>query len=90
MTNTIEQDAINTAIEHEDTHGILPTIDMVKKHPRLSVMISEEHNGTPLAIVGPNAKTWEYPPQAFMDVVHIGLTGTKYSCGLAQCGSCTV
>jgi isoquinoline 1-oxidoreductase alpha subunit len=21
---------------------------------------------------------------------HIGLTGTKYSCGLAQCGSCTV
>ncbi len=21
---------------------------------------------------------------------HIGLTGTKYSCGIAQCGSCTV
>jgi 3-oxoacyl-[acyl-carrier protein] reductase len=30
------------------------------------------------AIVGPNANTWEYPPQAFMDVVHIGLVGTFF------------
>lgn len=30
------------------------------------------------AIVGPNARTWEYQPQAFMDVVHIGLTGTFF------------
>lgn len=32
------------------------------------------------AIVGPNAPTWEYPPQAFMDVVHIGLVGTFFVC----------
>jgi 3-oxoacyl-[acyl-carrier protein] reductase len=32
------------------------------------------------AIVGPNANTWEYPPQAFADVVHIGLVGTFYVC----------
>jgi len=32
------------------------------------------------AIVGPNANTWEYPPQAFMDVVHIGLVGTFFMC----------
>jgi 3-oxoacyl-[acyl-carrier protein] reductase len=32
------------------------------------------------AIVGPNANTWEYPPQAFMDVVHIGLVGTFFVC----------
>lgn len=32
------------------------------------------------AIVGPNANTWEYPPQAFMDVVHIGLVGTFFCC----------
>jgi 2-dehydro-3-deoxy-L-rhamnonate dehydrogenase (NAD+) len=32
------------------------------------------------AIVGPNAKTWEYPPQAFTEVVHVGLTGTFYCC----------
>jgi 3-oxoacyl-[acyl-carrier protein] reductase len=30
------------------------------------------------AIVGPNAATWEYPPQTFIDVVHIGLIGTFY------------
>ena len=30
------------------------------------------------AIVGPNAATWNYPPQAFVDVVHIGLIGTFY------------
>jgi len=30
------------------------------------------------AIVGPNATTWEYPAQAFVDVVHIGLVGTFY------------
>jgi NAD(P)-dependent dehydrogenase (short-subunit alcohol dehydrogenase family) len=32
------------------------------------------------AIVGPNATTWEYPPEAFRDVVHIGLVGTFYCC----------
>jgi 2-dehydro-3-deoxy-L-rhamnonate dehydrogenase (NAD+) len=30
------------------------------------------------AIVGPNANTWEYPPEAFRDVVNIGLIGTFY------------
>ena len=30
------------------------------------------------AIVGPNANTWEYPADAFMDVVHIGLVGTFF------------
>jgi 2-dehydro-3-deoxy-L-rhamnonate dehydrogenase (NAD+) len=32
------------------------------------------------AIVGPNANTWEYPPEAFRDVVNIGLLGTFYCC----------
>lgn len=32
------------------------------------------------AMVGPNAKTWEYPPDAFRDVVHVGLTGTFFCC----------
>src|SRR6476620_1307926 len=32
------------------------------------------------AIVGPNAPTWEYPPEAFCDVVNIGLIGTFYCC----------
>jgi 2-dehydro-3-deoxy-L-rhamnonate dehydrogenase (NAD+) len=32
------------------------------------------------AIVGPNAPTWEYPPEAFRDVVNVGLMGTFYCC----------
>jgi 3-oxoacyl-[acyl-carrier protein] reductase len=32
------------------------------------------------AIVGPNATTWEYPPEAFRGVVNVGLLGTFYCC----------
>ena len=32
------------------------------------------------AIVGPNANTWEYPPDAFRDVINVGLIGTFYCC----------
>jgi 3-oxoacyl-[acyl-carrier protein] reductase len=32
------------------------------------------------AIVGPNANTWEYPPEAFRDVVMVGLLGTFHCC----------
>ncbi len=32
------------------------------------------------AIVGPNAPTWDYPPDAFRDVVNVGLVGTFYCC----------
>ena len=32
------------------------------------------------AIVGPNANTWDYPPDAFRDVVNVGLLGTFYCC----------
>jgi 3-oxoacyl-[acyl-carrier protein] reductase len=32
------------------------------------------------AIVGPNANTWEYPPEEFRDVINVGLIGTFYCC----------
>jgi len=32
------------------------------------------------AVVGPNAPTWEYPPEAFRDVVNVGLLGTFHCC----------
>jgi 2-dehydro-3-deoxy-L-rhamnonate dehydrogenase (NAD+) len=32
------------------------------------------------AVVGPNANTWEYPPEAFRDVINVGLIGTFYCC----------
>jgi 3-oxoacyl-[acyl-carrier protein] reductase len=47
---------------------------VVAKFGKIDVLINNA------AIVGPNASTWEYPPQAFEDVVHIGLVGTFYVC----------
>jgi 3-oxoacyl-[acyl-carrier protein] reductase len=47
---------------------------VINKFGRIDILINNA------AIVGPNANTWEYPPQAFMDVVNIGLVGTFFVC----------
>src|SRR5207245_7886954 len=70
-------------------------------HPQLmlatsmSVMDATEE-GTPMAVsltVNGKSYTVEVPPEmpllwVLRDV--IGLTGTKFGCGMAQCGACTV
>jgi len=48
------------------------TAKVVSHFGRIDILVNNA------AIVGPNAPTWEYPPQAFMDVVHIGLVGTFF------------
>ena len=48
------------------------TAKVLERFEKIDILINNA------AIVGPNANTWEYPPQAFMDVVHIGLTGTFF------------
>ena len=48
------------------------TIAVVEKFQQIDILINNA------AIVGPNANTWEYPPEAFTEVVHIGLVGTFY------------
>ena len=48
------------------------TAAVVAKFGKIDVLINNA------AIVGPNANTWDYPPEAFMDVVHIGLVGTFF------------
>ena len=45
---------------------------VVEKFERIDILINNA------AIVGPNANTWEYPPEAFAEVVHIGLVGTFF------------
>ncbi len=44
----------------------------VEKFNQIDILINNA------AIVGPNANTWDYPPAAFAEVVHIGLVGTFY------------
>jgi 3-oxoacyl-[acyl-carrier protein] reductase len=48
------------------------TTEVVARWGRIDVLVNNA------AIVGPNGPTWEYPPQAFVDVVHVGLIGTFY------------
>jgi 3-oxoacyl-[acyl-carrier protein] reductase len=58
-----------------DLAGVEAATAAVKdRFGRIDVLINNA------AIVGPNATTWEYPPEAFRDVVHIGLVGTFYCC----------
>ena len=58
-----------------DLPGVERATTAVKQHfGKIDILINNA------AIVGPNAPTWEYPPQAFMDVVHIGLVGTFFVC----------
>ncbi|MGR3660949.1 MAG: SDR family NAD(P)-dependent oxidoreductase [Paracoccaceae bacterium] len=45
---------------------------VLEKFGKIDILINNA------AIVGPNAPTWEYPIQAFIDVVHIGLIGTFF------------
>lgn len=50
------------------------THSTIERFGRIDILINNA------AIVGPNTRTWEYPPQDFRDVVHIGLTGTFHCC----------
>jgi 3-oxoacyl-[acyl-carrier protein] reductase len=59
--------------------GKLPSVEAATKavldrFGKIDILINNA------AIVGPNANTWEYPVDAFEQVVHIGLVGTFYVC----------
>ncbi|MBN8843987.1 MAG: SDR family oxidoreductase [Sphingomonadales bacterium] len=48
--------------------------EVVDHFGRIDILINNA------ALVGPNVPTWEYPPDAFRDVVNVGLTGAFYCC----------
>jgi 3-oxoacyl-[acyl-carrier protein] reductase len=50
------------------------TAATLKRFGKIDILINNA------AIVGPNANTWEYPVEAFRDVVNVGLLGTFYVC----------
>src|SRR3979409_2013879 len=48
-----------------------------------------------MAKLNGNGKTWDVQAEADTPLLwvireHVGLTGTKYGCGVAQCGACSV
>jgi NAD(P)-dependent dehydrogenase (short-subunit alcohol dehydrogenase family) len=58
-----------------DNDSVLRGTEAVKsRFGKIDILINNA------AIVGPNAPTWEYPIQAFKDVVHVGLVGTFLVC----------
>ncbi|MCC0030707.1 MAG: SDR family oxidoreductase [Brucellaceae bacterium] len=43
-------------------------------HSKVDILVNNA------ALVGPNMPTWEYPPEAFEEVVNVGLNGTFHCC----------
>jgi 3-oxoacyl-[acyl-carrier protein] reductase len=50
------------------------TASVVARFGKIDILVNNA------AIVGPNANTWEYPPEAFAEVVKVGLIGTFHCC----------
>ena len=63
------------AVDIADNASVLAaTLAVLERFGRIDILINNA------AIVGPNAPTWEYPIEAFKDVVSIGLIGTFLVC----------
>ena len=53
LTN-IERAGLELMLEQWSLYGRLPSIDILKKHPQLSVLVAEDHKGEPLDVVCEN------------------------------------
>jgi 3-oxoacyl-[acyl-carrier protein] reductase len=56
----------------DDAHRLMKSVDA--EFGRIDILVNNA------ALVGPNMPTWEYPPAAFAQVVHVGLIGTFNCC----------
>jgi 3-oxoacyl-[acyl-carrier protein] reductase len=62
-------------VDIADLAGVEKATKAVARHfGKIDILINNA------AVVGPNANTWEYPPEAFAEVVNVGLLGTFYCC----------
>ncbi len=61
-------DVSDLAAVEAATHAV------IDRFGRIDILINNA------ALVGPNVPTWEYPPEAFRDVINVGLTGAFYCC----------
>ena len=62
-------------VDIADLAGVDKATKAVARHfGKIDILINNA------AVVGPNANTWEYPPEAFAEVVNVGLLGTFYCC----------
>src|SRR4030095_9834596 len=50
------------------------TATTLREWPRIDILIANA------GLTGPNAPTWEYPPDAWRRVVDVNLVGTFYCC----------
>jgi 3-oxoacyl-[acyl-carrier protein] reductase len=64
----VEADIALPASVEEATRRTLETFDTIE------ILINNA------ALVGPNMPTWEYPPEAFAEIVQVGLHGTFHCC----------
>ncbi|RVA92211.1 SDR family NAD(P)-dependent oxidoreductase, partial [Mesorhizobium sp. M7A.F.Ca.US.006.04.2.1] len=59
--------------------GVLASVEAatkatVERYGKVDILVNNA------ALVGPNMPTWEYPPEAFAEVVQVGLNGTFHCC----------
>lgn len=67
--------ALRQRVDISDLGAVEAAAGQVVDHfGRIDILINNA------ALVGPNVPTWEYPPDAFRDVVNVGLTGAFYCC----------
>lgn len=63
------------AVDIADMAGVeKATVTALDRFGKIDILVNNA------AVVGPNAATWEYPPEAFREVVNVGLVGTFYCC----------
>lgn len=82
---TVLQEAVASLARPEDVLGLTADIGdldsvqagharTLERFGRIDILVNNA------ALVGPNMPVWEYPPEAFAQVVHVGLIGTFHCC----------